>query len=60
MFLPLEPNILYVLNLAYPTQRRNREQIDSLLETPTPPNLDQASPYIGIRLQLGLVVLITF
>ena len=41
--------------LDSPLQRRNREQIDSLLETTTLPNLDQTAPDIGIRLPLGVV-----
>ena len=55
LLLPLEPNIISVQTLASPLQRRNREQIDSLLETTTLPNLDQAAPDLGIHLPLGLV-----
>ena len=59
LFLPLEPNLQSVYTLAYPLQRRNREQIDSLLETTTFPNLVQAAPDLGIHLTLGVVALTT-
>ena len=52
LFPPLEPNILSVYNLDFPLQIRNREQIESLLETTTIPNLDQAAPNIGNNLPL--------
>ena len=47
------------ITLAFTLQRRNREQIDSLLDTTTLPNLDQSAPDIGINLPLGVVVLTT-
>ena len=42
-----------------PLQERNREHIDSLLETTTLPNLDQDAPDLGINLPLGVVALTT-
>ena len=59
LLLPLDPNIISEYDLDYNLHRRNREQIDSLLETTTLPNLDQAAPDIGIHLTLGMVALTT-
>ena len=59
IFLIMEPNLLSVYTLASPPQRRNRYWVDSLLETSTLPNLDQAATDIKIRLPLGLVALTT-
>ena len=52
-----DPNILSVQTLASTVQRRNREQIDSLLETTTLPNIYQAAPDLVIHLPLGMVAL---
>ena len=46
--------------IASPLQGRNREQIDSLLETTTLPNLDQAAPDLGIHLPLGVIAFTTY
>ena len=55
----LSPNPPSVQTLAFRLQRRNRENVDSLLETTTLPNLDQAAPDLGINLPLGVVALTT-
>ena len=52
LLLLLEPNLLSVYTLASTLQKRNREQIESFLETTTLPNLDQASPDLGVHLPL--------
>ena len=57
LLLPLEPNLPSVYNIASPPQKKNRDQVDSLLDKTTIPNIDQADPDIGIILPLGLVVL---
>ena len=57
LLIPLDPNLLFVYTIASPPQRRNREQIHSLSETTTIPNLDQATPDLGIYLPLGMVAL---
>ena len=49
------PNILSMWNLVYTHHRRNHDEVDSLLETTTIPNPDQAAPDIGIRLLLDLI-----
>ena len=59
LLLPMEPNILSIYTLDYPLQRRNREQIDSLLDTTTRPNIDRAAPDLVIRIPLGMVALTT-
>ena len=59
LLLPLETNPPSVWTLDYPLQRRNREQINSLLETTTLPNIYQAAPDLGIHLPLGVVALTT-
>ena len=59
LLIPLETNLLYVYTLAYPPKIRNQNQVESLLETTTLPNLDQAAPDLGISLPLGFVALTT-
>ena len=48
LFLPLDPNPLFVYTIDYPPQRRKHYQVDLLLETITLQNIDQAVPDIGI------------
>ena len=55
----MEQNPLSVWTVVSPLQRRNCEQIDSLLETTTIPIIDQVAPDLGIHLPLGVVVLTT-
>ena len=55
LLLPLDPNLPSDWTIVYPTQLRNHNQVDSLLETTTLPNIDQAAPDIVICLPLGLM-----
>ena len=44
---------------CFSSSEKNREQIDSILETTNLPNKYQAPPDLGIYLPLGLVALAT-
>ena len=52
LLLLMKPNLIFVYTLAFPLQRRNREQSYPLLETTTLPNLDRDTPDLEIHLPL--------